>query len=94
MSWNGRDGNVGANEGAASLAGNMGDTSTLDAGRCDGKAAAFEASVEANVEATSCGVDTDVMAGEAIVGGATTESDAGEAIETSGIDRGNRGGRV
>ena len=34
------------------------------------------------------------MGGETIVVGATTESDAGEAIETSGIDRGNRGGRV
>ena len=43
--------------------------------------AAFEASVEANVEATSCGVNTDVRAGEAIVVGATTKSDAGEAIE-------------
>ena len=69
----------------------MGEASKLEAYRCDGKAE----QVEASVEATNCGVDTDdVMTVGTSELEAACEGDVGEAIVTSGKEDGELETRV
>ena len=84
---------MGANDGEATLAGKMGEASTLEVFRSGGN----EELAKASVEATSCGVDIDV--GEMEVNRhdeleAACEGAVGEAVETSGTAEGELAARV